>query len=220
MNSDTCSGLVTLESPPPVTFRWPSLDPPSPSTRSPVAAVSFGSSPGNDSTQTLHRRGRRVRKGQTILIKSKTEDCPESSGPPLGFRIPDVEISKGSLRTIGEAVGTGVLCGPTALFGFNTPPLPEGLLQGQGVSRTAMQRLHSLQGRMPSCGTIGSLVRAQAGGSPFRERDLRGQGLGWDPFPTTGSPAGGRVRVRRGMASTPKAVELDKGRHAQYIASG
>jgi hypothetical protein len=38
---------------------------------------------------------RKDRKGQPNLTKSKTYDCPESSGPPLGFRPPRPRYIRG-----------------------------------------------------------------------------------------------------------------------------
>src|SRR3990172_5926122 len=46
--------------------------------------------------------------------------------PLSDFGSPDLDISGGSLRTNEEAVGTGVLCGRTAMFGSNPAARPLG----------------------------------------------------------------------------------------------
>ena len=82
--------------------------------------LSVGQVQGRSEPKYFTAEGAETAKGNQTSPNPKQMTVQNLRDPLLDFGSPDLEISGGSLRTNGEAVGTGVLCGPTAMSG-STP---------------------------------------------------------------------------------------------------
>jgi hypothetical protein len=68
--------------------------------------------------------GAEIATGNQTLPNPRQRTIQNLPDPFSDFKSSAPEMSGGSLRTNGDAVGTGVLCGPTAFFGMSETSAP------------------------------------------------------------------------------------------------